>query len=299
MAPTPVADAAVAALLGRWLPGGDVCFERMAVGGSTPVYRVTKDDGIAYLRCAEEPGERRDAEVRAHQLAREAGIRVPEVLRYEARPAELDRSAALTAEMPGVPLTQFAGDPTPALEAAGRDLARLNAIPVTGYGWADRVGADGGIVAEHADREPWVGEILAAAAKLRAVEHLDRTMQDRLDAALARWAGRDDADTSHLCHGDADASHIFVDAESGAYQGLIDLGEIRGAERIHDLAQLFVVEPDHLEAVCRGYGHPGDDPAIRLQAIAIITRAIAIQLERPHSGWRQHLTRRLGELLAG
>ncbi|MGN6483232.1 MAG: hypothetical protein ACTHMX_02420 [Thermomicrobiales bacterium] len=58
-------------------------------GGSTPVWRVvvdtgsSEDDGCGetyYLRLAEEPGERRDDEVRVHQLLHAAGVRVPEVV---------------------------------------------------------------------------------------------------------------------------------------------------------------------------------------------------------------------------
>ncbi|MDQ3539774.1 MAG: hypothetical protein M3440_03735 [Chloroflexota bacterium] len=95
---------AVWALLRRWFVGCDPVSERMHPGGSTPVYRVTFDGTVTYLRLAEETGERRDAEVRVHELLHGCGVPVPEVLRYEPTPRELDRSAALTSAIAGRPI---------------------------------------------------------------------------------------------------------------------------------------------------------------------------------------------------
>jgi len=162
--PVEASETAVRWLLARWFPGAAVAIERMGSGVSTPVYRVTVDGEVHYLRLGEEPGERRDAEVRVHELARSLGLPVPKVVRWEREPPELDRSAALTARMPGIPLDEFRGDPLPALRRAGRDLARINAIPVSGYGWVDFVrGDDRHLVAEHATRAAWAAEYLAAA----------------------------------------------------------------------------------------------------------------------------------------
>jgi hypothetical protein len=114
VAPTEISDQAVNALLHRWFPGETAAFARMQSGSSTPVYRVTHDDRVSYLRLAEHPGEIRDGEVRAHEQALQAGISVPEIIRWDPKPPELDRSATLTATIPGIPLGEYEGDPLPA-----------------------------------------------------------------------------------------------------------------------------------------------------------------------------------------
>ncbi len=54
-----------------------------------------------------------------------------------------------------------------------------------------------------------------------------------------------------MAHGDFDTSHIF--AANGSYTGIIDFGEIRGAEPTFDLGHLALHAPDALPAVLQGY----------------------------------------------
>jgi len=294
-------------LLARWFPGQDVAVERMGSGGSTPVYRVTVAGEVHYLRLGEEPGERRDAEVRAHELVRGLGITVPEIVRWEREPPELDRSGALTTRMPGVPLAEFDGDAADALRRAGRDLARSNAIPVIGYGWANAVGNDRHLVAAHSTRAAWAAEYLAAAETLftaRTMATVGSGGGQALVDAVRRWSALPDRKTSRLAHGDFDASHIYVDPKSGIYQGIIDLGEIRGADPRYDLGHALVHAGDAggrtaFDGIVAGYREvaPVNLDAVRLQAIAIATRALAIQLGRAPNTYRDVLTRRLVELL--
>ena len=359
--PVEVSSQAVHALLARWYPGRAIAIERMGAGVSTPVYRVTLDGDVSYLRLGEEPGERRDAEVRVHELARERGIAVPEILRWEPEPPELDRSAALTARMPGIPLTDYAGDATEALHQAGRDIARINAIPVTGYGWVDTVtGDDRHLVAEHPTRAAWAAEYLTAAETVIAAHATVQSKRVGLGSLLgppelrttripARSAlivipsgrfpspgrggvrggepatrgisrrsgmvgltaaalGRAQPPCKSPCASGPNCqireraispTAISIPATStsipnqGAYQGLIDFGEIRGADPLYDLGHLLVhASRDTFDTVAAGYAEitPVDLAAVRLQAIAIATRALAIQLTRPESPYRTLLT---------
>ena len=300
MAPTPVSDEAVAALLERWLSGTPVQWQRVTAGSSTPVYRVTAGGAVTYLRLAEHPGERRGAEVRVHDLAHAAGVRLPRVVRYESAPPELDRSATLTSAMPGVPLTAFDGDATAALRRAGRDLARLNAIPVIGYGWVDDVGAAGQLVAEHPARAGWVADYLAATETVLMAGTLPDALYGPLEDAIRAWAALPDRGASHLAHGDFDRSHIYVDPVTGAYEGLIDFGEIRGADRHYDLGHVLVHDGlDAFEVIAAGYAGiaPVAVAEVRIQAAAIATRALAIQLGRPPDAYRELLRDRLEALL--
>lgn len=300
MPPVAVPDAAVRALLARWFPGQLVEAMRMGTGVSTPVYRVAVAGEVSFLRLGEGPGERRDAEVRVHELARGLGIDVPEVVRCEREPPELDRSAALTAPMPGIPLTEFRGDPVPAQRQAGLDLARINAIPVMGYGWVDFVhGGDRHLVAEHDRRDEWAAEYLAAARTVIAAGTVPGALHDTLRIVIEAWAAGPDRTSSRLAHGDFDLSHIYVDAATGIYQGLIDFGEIRGADQGYDLGHLLAHDADAFDGIVAGYRElaPVDFAGVRVQAVAIATRALAIQLGRAPNPYRDLLATRLADLL--
>ena len=310
MPPVEVADAPVRALVRRWFPDVPFTIERVDSGVSTPVYRVTFGDRDAFLRLGEEPGERRDAEVRVHELLHEAGVAVPRVLRWEREPPELDRSAALTSRLPGRPIKEFdliGDDLEPVMRAAGRDLARINAIPVRGYGWVDQVrGVDRHLVAEHPTRAAWIAEYLAATRTVIGSGLLDATARSCLTDAMTAWAAIPERPWSALAHGDVDErDHIFADATT--YIGIIDFGEIRGADPLYDLGQALVNVDDaarhnRFVALVDGYREiaalPDDWRAeVRLQAIAIATRALAIQLGRPPNAYRLFLTGRLNALL--
>lgn len=313
--PVEVPEASVRALIRRWFPDCPCVIERIGSGVSTPVYRVALGNGDtdAFLRLGEEPGERRDAEVRVHELLRDAGVSVPRILRWEREPPELDRSAALTARMPGRSIEELALTPEElalVMRAAGRDLARINAIPVRGYGWVDVVrGADRHLVAEHQARAAWAAEYLAATRTVSASGHFDRAMTTVLRRMMRTWAELPDPGWSCLAHGDADASHVYADSDTHAYAGIIDFGEIRGADQLYDLGHAWIHAGDAFgaegfDALLAGYRERASLPddwqgQLRLQATAIATWALAIQLGRPPNAYRRTLIDRLHALLAG
>lgn len=208
--------------------------------------------------------------------------------------------------MPGIPLSEYEGPADEAIRDAAADLARLNAIPVTGYGWAETVeGDDRHLVAEHPARITWAAEYAAAAATVAGAGVFAGPVSFRLADAIARWCAVPGGATSRLVHGDFDPSHIFVDLATGAYQGMIDLGEIRGADRLYDLGHALVHGIDRRgrsianDLIAAYADHaPVDDALIRLNAIAIATRALAIQLERLPNSYRADLITRLADLLA-
>ena len=264
---------------------------------------------VTYLRLGEEPGERRDAEVRVHELLRARGVPVPEVLRFEPAPRELGRSAALTSAIPGRPIDRRT--PLDAVRwiarQAGRDLATINTIPVRGYGWVDGVrGEDRHLVAEHATRAVWAEEYLVASQAVIAAGVVDHASTAVLGTMIRTWADLPDRGSSRLAHGDFDASHIYTDPETHAYTGIIDFGEIRGADRLYDLGHLWIHAGDTFgttlfDAMLAGYQEHAALPddwrdQVRLQAAAIATRALAIQLGRPANAYRRELIDRLHSL---
>ncbi|MBA2247655.1 MAG: aminoglycoside phosphotransferase family protein [Chloroflexia bacterium] len=314
MPPVEVPDASIRALIRRWFPDEIAAprIERMGTGVSTPVYRVALDDGDAFLRLGEESGERRDAEVHVHELLHDAGVPVPRILRWERDPFELDRSAVLTSRLPGRPIEELDLAPdrlATILRAAGRDLARINAIPVRGYGWVDHVrGAAQHLVAAHPTRAAWVAEYLAATKTVIVSRHLDAAAHERLTEAMRAWAAIPERPWSALAHGDADASHVYADSETHAYAGIIDFGETRGADPLYDLGHAWIHAGEAFGvkgfgALLAGYRERAalaDDwqGQLRLQAIAIATRALAIQLGRSPHDYRRFLTGRPHALLS-
>ncbi|MGB3307319.1 MAG: aminoglycoside phosphotransferase family protein [Thermomicrobiales bacterium] len=303
------------ALLRRWLPGQDFVVDRAESGWSTPVYRITAGTEVFFLRLGEEAGERRDAEVRVHQLLRAAGVPVPAIVAWEADPPELDRCATLTTSMPGVALIDLPSLPGEqralAAREAGRDLARIHQVAVRGYGWVDAVDpADGSLIAEHSTRSAWASEYEDAGREILGSHIFSPADCLRLRDALDRWLAlpaRETREMSVLAHGDFDATHIFVDPETGRYTGIIDFGEIRGSDPLYDLghAMLQDADPNRLwifPDLLTGYRDivplPDDaGSAIRDQAIAIGTRQLAIFLRRS-SPYAPMLASQLTTLLA-
>ena len=275
---------------------------------STPVFRLRVDDDTYWARLGEDPGERRDGEIAAHRLMTGIGLPVPRVVRYEADPPELDRSIALTTHVPGVPVSTLQPAPwlTHVAVEAGRVLARINAIKVSGFGWAYASERQGIPIGQYPTRAAWAGEYREALRKLQASDALPVHVMRAVSVAVETWASAPDLATASLAHGDFDASHLFVDPGQQALTGIIDFGEARGAGRFYDLGHLLLHDgedgrPEIFTSVLRGYADihplPGDVlDRIRLEATAVGTRALSIQVDRPPSPYRDWLATRLGFL---
>ncbi|CAN5494520.1 hypothetical protein BH23CHL2_BH23CHL2_14230 [soil metagenome] len=221
----------------------------MTDGVSTVVYRAERGSERFYLRVLPEVGATFAPEVRAHQFARALGCAVPEVLAYEACDPGLGRSLMLTSEIPGHPLSDDVApaDAEAIVRAAGRDLARINSIPVDGLGWVDRSSEDipESITAEHHDRagilaaeyRPVIEQLSGGAVPRIEPERLSHGLSGALEAVRP-------GSGPVLVHGDFDTTHIFV--HDGRYSGIIDFGEIRGMPRCYDLGHHLMHDRERL-----------------------------------------------------
>jgi aminoglycoside phosphotransferase (APT) family kinase protein len=290
MARKPDVDAAVLAALVRRAFGTSVpvrC-ERTPEGVSTQVYRLVRGPEPFYLRVAEEPDENLETDAELHQRLLALGVRVPRVVFVEAFDATIGRSVAITTEVPGASLAAAACRPAVAravAEAAGEDLGMINRLTVDGFGWVRRRGPGWPLRAEHASYlafltsylpASWPGPLgsLLSGSVLAAVEAM-------LDAERARslTAGR-------LAHGDFDTTAIYC--AGGRYTGLIDFGEIRGAEPAFDLGHFHLhdrkrVPVPLLPALLDGYGRvtpPPDERSIRRSAVLLGLRQLCRWLAR-------------------
>lgn len=267
---------ALRALVDR-IAGSGFQLERAPGGMSTPVYRLHRDDECVYLRMSEVTGGSMHAEVAVHEHLRAQGASVPEVIAMDDAP-EIGRGVMLVREVAGGRLVDATGaDLAPILRSAGRDLARINAVVVDGFGWIRRDEPVWPPRGEHATYAAFVeggsASIADVAGRLSAKEA--RSLEACLDDAKA------DDPPSRLAHGDFDATHIYQ--RDGVYTGVIDFGEMRGAEPHYDLA-FFLVQhgPEALlRDLIAGYAEispPPADLAARLWRSATVI--VATQLCR-------------------
>lgn len=288
---------AVHACLRRLLRGADFEVAPAASGVSTPVYRVVTRGTVLYLRLAEGAGADLGPELYVHRLLLARGCRVPEVLVYEPWAAEVGRSVALLREIRGRPLGFDPELPPAALERvlrdAGEQLAVVNATEVEGFGWMRRDLGPERLVAAHRTLREWLRsrdeeDVERCLASLRDAGGLD--IPATTPEPVERLA-RDPSVAAALAHGDFDLTHIFH--AGGRYSGLIDFGEIRGAEPWYDLAVFFRLSQSPRSPIrerCYTWlragwtGGEGEDPSlsqrIRLTAWLVAVRFAGRQLDR-------------------
>jgi len=284
--------------------------ERVPQGVSTRVYRLRRGAETFYLRVLPETGASFAPEVRVHQLLRDRGVRVPAVVYFEPCNERLRRSVMVTTEIPGRSLSEHPADPAipRVLSEAGRQLALINTVPVDGFGWLRRDAACGDrLVGEHATQRAFATEHLEAdlAAVTTALLAPDqvaaiRAVVDRHRAWLA-------AERAWLAHGDFDATPIFQ--RDGRYTGIIDFGEMRGADRWYDLGHFRLHEGERfpeslLPWLLAGYRSvaplPDDaDRRIAFASLLIGIRTLARTLmKRPTSPLVAHCLRAIGRDVA-
>jgi len=250
------------------------------------VYRARVDDGVFYLRLAEEPGQDLTTDAGILDRLRTLGVSVPGVVAAEAAPAELPRSYLIMTEIPGRSLAEGGTDDEArrAARAAGRDTAIINSLTVAGFGWLQRTGA-APLTAELTSYGDFVGSYLPESwpgwlTGLFEPGHLD-ALETLVQAERARVPG-----AAHLVHGDLDVTHIITHA--GTYRGIIDFGEMRGAERYFDLGHFLLHDGETRSAALfdsflGGYTEVAELPddhreAIRISAILLGLRQLSLWL---------------------
>jgi aminoglycoside phosphotransferase (APT) family kinase protein len=128
---------------------------------------------------------------------------------------------------------------------AARDLAIINSVPVAGFGWINR---------DHAQVTRLEGDLPTYRAFV--FEHLDadlalleaHVLRRQEIAAIRRIIAERDqwlnVEQGRLAHGDFDATHIYQ--QDGRYTGIIDFGEIRGADPLYDLGHFLLHDAETL-----------------------------------------------------
>lgn len=283
-------------------PRDPTSVERVTEGVSTYVYRILFPHETFYLCILPEEGASFAPEVTVHTQLRHMQTKVPEVIHFEHYNELLQRSVMVTAEIKGQPLSQSSTLSQEQIEEvlgeAGRDLARLNAVLVEGFGWIRRDSSDLRYLrAEQPTHRAFALEHWEADVAYLAEHVLQHSEVALLERVLSRHDSWLDSEQGHLAHGDFDTTQIYQDL--GRYTGIIDFGEIRGASRWYDLGHFHMRDgellPFHLlPALVRGYKEMAslplvDEQCIRFTGLLINVRALARSLQkRPPNRYTQH-----------
>lgn len=271
-------------------------------GCSTFVYRILSDNGTYYIRLLPED-DSFASEVLIHEKLIKVGMKVPKVLYFEEKNEITNLSLMILDEIPG----DCIEDKSPnenlrkILIEAGRELALLHSIPVNGFGWIDKKNCSE-LKGEKLDFESYFGEYIDYDLdKLRLydftkeeVNLIEKYMQEANDVLKV--------ENAVLVHGDFDISHIFH--ESGRYSGVIDFGEVRGNNRLYDLATFIGFYQDEvsysylLEGYSQIYSLSNDDLySIELMALFIILRFLGKKVKhRYRNHWYKLAKRQLSRL---
>lgn len=239
-----VIEALAARILSRSV---DFSVERVAEGVSTSVYRIRRGGETFYLRVLPEAGASFAPEARVHTLLRKRGVSVPDVLYVDHCDDALQRSVMLTTEIKGRHIGHCSTetDSWSILAAAGRDLAVVNSVAVEGFGWVKRDStAVSRLAAEHTTYRAFVLEYLDDDLALLGQGALTRPEIAAIRAIVARFDSWLDVEQGRLAHGDFDATHIYQ--QDGRYTGIIDFGEIRGADALYDLGHFTMHDGETL-----------------------------------------------------
>ncbi len=252
--------------------GADVVdVQRIVRGDENEVHRVELAGGSTVYVRIREPGESGlGAEAEAMDLARRAGVPVPEVLTVEA--IHDGRDAMVMAAASGRQLSELLPSlndesRTAAMRDVGRVLAVLHTVPMPGLWrpneagvWPDPEELRRGSNARHQTPERRADLVAVGLTEGEA----DQAM-DLFDTSPV---------PTHplLCHGDVSPEHFFVDDDLHV-TGVIDWGLWKGDSAVSDLADAAMRhEPRDLDAIVDGHGNVSREAI----ALDLVTRAVAL-----------------------
>jgi aminoglycoside phosphotransferase (APT) family kinase protein len=250
---------------------------RIKKGASTFVYKIITNESSYYIRFLPE-NDSFGTEVLAHKVLYDAGVRVPHIIDFDHKNNETGLSMMLIDEIPGASIED---DPPNAnlidiLHDAGQQLALLHTIPVLGFGFIDKKAFNllkgekatfDEYFCEHIDSDiDSMNKYPFSADEKKSIEYYIGLARKSLNVQNAV-----------LVHGDFDISHIFH--SNNRYSGIIDFGEIRGNNRLFDLATFvgFYQDRISLSYLLEGYNESvkltkEDTIKIELMALFMILR---------------------------
>ncbi|WP_158560257.1 phosphotransferase family protein [Paenibacillus contaminans] len=277
--------------------------ERVLTGVSTYVYRVQSGENISYLRLLPEQENSFGVEVYVHNLLRQKGVQVPEVIYYEHSNKSLEMSMMLLNEIPGSDIGSCTLEDVhkSTLLQAGKHLAIVNQITVDGFGWIQRKDGVPGesLRAEKSSMHEYIFDHMEEDLFYSSENVFGKPVISRISSLLHAGAPIMARHEAHLAHGDFDDSHIFC--FHGVFTGIIDFGEIQGSSPLYDLGHYKLHDGQRFlgfDTLAQGYSDIrklscDDQLEIDLWALWIGMRRIGnvCRQKRTWNKWHDHLVR--------
>lgn len=278
-----------------------ISIEPASGGTYTSVYRIICSGQIFYLRLLPAAQEHFATEAAVHTHLRRLQVKVPEVIHFERYNEVLQQSCMITTEIKGSPLSQSdtltQGELQTIMREAGKDLARINSLPVRGFGWMHGLEATDPLSAPFSSHRAFALQNWDKYMNTLASSILSAPLVIMLEQVLSRYDSWLDLEDGSLVHGDFCELHIYQ--EHGTYTGLIDFGAIQGASRWYDLGFFhlrdgeqfsFRLEPSLVE----GYGEvtplpPDYEQRIRFASVLINAEILAEYLPELSAQEKQQL----------
>lgn len=265
--------------------------EEVKEGCSTYVYRIKLKESIKYMRLLPE-NTTFASEVLAHKAMERKCIKVPQVERYEECESISNCSLMIISEMKGESIhkSRHVENISMLLEEAGKELAVINSIPVKGFGWIKKENAMD-LEGEHQTFREYFNEYIENDIdKLKYYDFTEKEVED-ITRYMKLAEEKLDTKESVLVHGDYDTTHIFHN--EGRYNGVIDFGEIRGNNKLYDLASFIGFEQNEeiYQYLLKGYKSvialtEEDLFSIELMALSMIFRFLGKKYEhRTKNHW--------------
>lgn len=277
--------------------------ERVLTGVSTYVYRVQSGESISYLRLLPEQENSFGVEVYVHNLLRQKGVQVPEVIYYEHSNKSLGMSMMLVTEIPGSDVGICTSEEVyhNILFHAGTQLAAINQVKVDGFGWIQREDREPGAAlrGEKNTMHEQIFEYLDEDLFYSSENVFGRPDIARIRSLLHAGAPIMARHEAHLAHGDFDDSHIFC--FHGVFTGIIDFGEIQGSSPLYDLGHYKLHDGQRFlgfDSLAKGYSEfrmltHDDRLEIGLWALWIGIRRLGnvCKQKRTWNKWHDHLVK--------
>ncbi|MFZ3030097.1 MAG: aminoglycoside phosphotransferase family protein, partial [Minisyncoccia bacterium] len=236
----------------------DCHFSRVESGVSTNVFKLEREGKIFFLRIMKE-GESATTQTLAHKLMREKSANVPTVVNSADDSAELGSPYMVVEEIGGTDLETQTHENEghnfdQVMFSAGADLARINSVPVRGFGKVQTSESDQNDLEApfENNEELTLYKIDKILGKLQTGSVVSPEIADVIKQKIEKHMALLSCDQAVLNHGDMDLSHIF--SKDGKYTGIIDFGDMRGASPVYDLAYFRYKNGDeHMPKLIEGY----------------------------------------------
>lgn len=220
------------------------------------------------------------AEAWACQRAARAGVVTPEIVRLEVEPSSLPLPILMMRRLPGAAVDQS----SPALTAAGQQLARMHSVQVHGYGGLAVEGSQA--TGSSKTWAAFITELTSGLRRLVTGHVLSEPLAAAAGAALEQSADElSFSGPGALLHGDLKPAHIFVTPDDRV--GLIDWGDACVGDPRLDLARMSMAGATAFAIFMSGYGMtPTPDLGRVLAAYRLVWNIDALDYEhRAQGSW--------------